>query len=645
MSLNYYQILVASQRYHGQESLTYKSDSSLKTGQIVSVPLQRITVLGIVASKVPQPKFNLKPIVSAWSLYVPSQSLQLLFWLQTYYPGPLGMITELFTPPALRKQMDPARPLVAPQHSPVLPALTEEQKNVVDAITSHTSQSILLHGNTGSGKTRVYLEIALRTVQAGRSVMILTPEIGLTKQLLDSFANVFGEQVVITHSKMTAAERRRTWQQIAGADKPVIIIGPRSAVFSPVNNLGLLVMDEAHDTAYKQEQSPYYQTSRVAAQLAHFHSARFIMGSATPSLSDYFTFTQKKLPILGMHKHAIALTHTTTHHIIDCRDKALFSRSPWLANPLLRAMDQALEKQQQALLFLNRRGSARLVLCDACGWQSMCPHCDVALTYHQDQHLMRCHSCNFSGITPTSCPSCKATNLLFKSIGTKALEAEIERLYPGASIARFDRDTLKAKQLSIQLQDLQTGKIDIIIGTQSIAKGFDLPKLSVVGIVQADSGLQIPDYSSNERTYQLISQVSGRVGRGHVPGKLFIQSYQPDSPLISYALGRNYPDFYAQELQERKQYRFPPYFFLLKVSCVRASSNTAQKACDNIVVTLQQAYSNIIIEGPTPRFIEKISGKFAWHIVIKAQSRATLLKVIKKLPSNCTYDIDPNDLL
>ncbi len=502
-----------------------------------------------------------------------------------------------------------------------------------------------MHGDTGSGKTRVYIELALQTIRANRSAIILTPEIGLTAQLQRTFADIFGDSVVVTHSDMTPAARRQVWLRIAAADKPVIVIGPRSAVFAPVDNLGLIVMDEAHDSAYKQEQAPYYQTSRVAAQLANLHQAHFVMGTATPLVADYFTFQQKGLPILRMAQPAIPIQTKTTFHITDHREKHLFNRSPWLSDPLLKGIDASLERQEQTLLFLNRRGSARLVLCNNCGWQAMCPNCDVALTYHQDQHVMRCHSCNFSNTTPNTCPVCGATELIFRSIGTKALEAEVSRLYPQARIARFDRDTEKSLRVSSQYPDLHAGNVDILIGTQTIAKGFDLPKLSVVGIVQADSGLQIPDYTSDERTFQLITQVSGRVGRGHLPGNLFLQSYNPDSPLIADAVSRDYASFYKKELLQRQSYRFPPFYFLLKITCSRASSASARSACQKIADLIHQNLPNVITEGPAPRFIEKLSGRYGWHLIVKGRRRSELLTVIAALPGNCTYDLDPSDLL
>ena len=346
-----------------------------------------------------------------------------------------------------------------------------------------------------------------------------------------------------------------------------------------------------------------------------------------------------------MTEQAISATQPTSLEIIDQKDKTNFTKSPWLSNTLISSISNALENNEQSLLFLNRRGSARLVMCEKCGWQALCPHCDVALTYHQDNHKMRCHSCEYSESAPTNCPNCKSSEIIFRSIGTKALETELARIFPKARISRFDRDTDKTLRLHQQFKSLRSGDIDIVIGTQTVAKGLDLPKLSVVGIVQADSGLQVPDFTAIERTFQLISQVSGRIGRGHRAGSLFVQTYEPNSPLLALALKKDYAKFYSQELVQRKTYSFPPYVHLLKISCTRATSTSAMNACQKICDNIKSGVASVRIEGPAPKFIEKSRGKFTWHVVVKSKQRSNLIEIIKNLPSNCTYDLDPSNLL
>lgn len=641
----YYRVLVASQRYHGQDSLTYNSTQPQAVGQIVGVPLQNKIVLGIVESVAEKPEFATKHIASSWPFAIPNRSISLLNWLREYYPSPLGLITELFTPPNMPKKLpEPGLPELKVDKIK-LPPLTPEQISTIKNIDDSLGQSILLHGDTGTGKTRIYQELAIRTLRAGKSVIILTPEIGLTEPLLKAFTDTFEENVLITHSEMTPAQRRNVWLRASDPAQKLIVIGPRSALFTPLNNIGLIVMDEAHDGAYKQEQAPHYQTSRVASQLAKLHNARFVMGTATPLISDYYTFSQKNLPVIRMNQSAIKITSKTHAEIIDQREKNQFIRSPWLANSLIDAIDSAIKSGEQSLLFLNRRGSARLVFCEQCGWQALCPRCDVPLTYHQDQHAMLCHSCDFIGKVPTNCPTCGKNELIFRSIGTKALEKEIQKLFPRATVSRFDRDTEKQLRLPQQYKALHSGEIDIVIGTQTVVKGFDLPKLSVVGIVQADSGLQLPDYSAAERTFQLISQVSGRIGRGHRGGKLFVQTYDPESSLIKSAISKDYNSFYVSELEQRQQYNFPPFVFLLKVTCTRATSKAALRACQDISDNIRKLKLSVQVEGPSPRFIEKIAGRYAWHLIVRAKHRTNLLEVVRSLPSNCSYDLDPGDLL
>lgn len=642
----YYGVLVATQRYHGLDPLTYFSDDKLKIGQIVRVTLQGKPVLGIIYSFDDKPSFKTSVIEAMWDISLPSTSLELLDWIRIYYPSSIGVIAELFTPPSLPKSI---KDVVIPKiksHGSSLPVLTSGQTDIINTITERGPGSYLLHGDTGSGKTRVYIELIKAALEQGNSSLILTPEIGLTKPLLDQFQRQFGDQVIVTHSQMTPAHRRQTWLRCLNTTNPLVIIGPRSALFMPLSNIGVIVVDEAHDSSYKQEQAPHYQSTRVAAKLAKIHNSVLVLGSATPSISDYFAFQSKGLPILRMNQLAISHSFADEFTIVDQRDKSLFSRSQLLSNALIESIELAISKGEQSMIFLNRRGSARVLLCANCGWQAMCPHCSVALTFHQDQHLTRCHSCEYTSIPPSMCPECSSHDLIYTSPGTKAVEHELNRLFSGSRISRFDRDT----DATFRLQDLHAqlvnGSVDIIIGTQIVVKGLDLPNLSVVGIINADSGLQIPDYSATERSYQLLSQVAGRVGRGHRASKLIVQSYNPDNPLLLLALGKDYTKFMEQELSQRKQFNFPPYYHLLKISCTRSSSKSAEQACAKLINSLRPIFSRLIIEGPTPKFVEKRQGKYSWQIIIKSKNRQSLVSVINNLPrSGIKYDLDPSDLL
>jgi primosomal protein N' (replication factor Y) len=642
--MDYVEVLVGDATYHGGEALTYSSAAPLTAGQIVLVPLRQKQVLGVVLQAGSKPKFAVKPVAAVPELpLLAGQLVSLLTWMKSYYPAPLGIITQLFLPKALPKKPEALEPL-QPLSPPALPGLTGDQKKAIAAASGPGLH--LLHGETGTGKTRVYIELVRATLAGGKSAIILTPEIGLTSQLANDFRAVFGEHVALAHSGLTDAQRERTWQRLLERREPMIVIGARSALFSPLQHVGLIVIDEAHETAYKQDQAPYYHASNVAAKLASLHKATLVLGSATPLVGDYAIAVAKGRPIIRMTQTATKTTGAEKNiEIVDLRDRSSFAKSSYLSTQLLAAIKDRLQKGEQSLLFLNRRGTARVVFCEKCGWQALCPHCDLPLVYHGDEHLMRCHSCGYKAPSPMSCPQCHNASIVFRSIGTKAVAEETARLFPEARVQRFDTDNKKDERIERHYDAVRAGGVDIIVGTQTLAKGLDLPKLGLVGIIIADTSLYFPDFSAQERTYQLLSQVLGRVGRGHRNSEAVIQTYAPDSTLLQAVITKDWDAFYAKELAERKQFLFPPYCYLLKLTCSRASSANAQKAAEAFIKKLQQEIRGIAAEGPTPSFHEKVQNKFVWQVIVKAKRRGQLLEIIHQLPSGWTYDIDPMNLL
>ena len=643
----YYFVWVRSSRYHGKEALTYASEIKLSAGSIVQVELQKELVLAVVTGPTTEPRFKTKPVARVFDLPpLPSHLLRLSNWLQSYYPAPLGILAQQLLPVAFSEKQLAASAGIATPETPdlsQLPPLTDEQQAALASMAER--DTYLLHGTTGSGKTRLYIELAARAAAEGKSAIILTPEISLTTQLADNFRQIFGARVLVTHSKQAPAERQKAWLDSLRATEPVVIIGPRSALFSPVAKLGLIVLDEAHEASYKQEQAPQYQAGRVAAYLSQITHASLVLGTATPSVSDYYLAEQKNRSIIRLSGQARPDIHPKTEvEIIDRKDHSLFSRSPFLSLPLLKAMEAALKRGEQSLLYLNRRGTARLVLCENCGWQAICPHCDVPLTYHGDHHQLRCHSCSYHADVPGSCPTCGHANVIFKTAGTKAIVDDVQRLFPQARVARFDTDNAKAERLEEQYASVQQGDVDILVGTQLLAKGLDLPKLSTLGIVLADTSLYLPDFSAEERTFQLISQVLGRIGRGHVAGRAIIQTYSPDHPILKDAIDGDYQHFYQTELAERQQFLFPPFCYLLKISVRRATSKAAEEAAEKLRQDIEGHYK-VRVEGPAPAFYERFQNKYQWQLIIKATNRSELLKIIAALPANCAYDIDPMDLL
>ena len=626
--------------------------------------LQRELVLGVVSGPTSKPRFRLKPIARVFDLPpLPAHLLKLANWLIGYYPAPLGNITQQLLPASFSDKLlakPPDLQLVPPALGG-LPPLTDEQQLALKAMAERNSY--LLHGITGSGKTRLYIELAARTINSGKSALVLTPEISLTSQLAGSFRQVFGERVLVMHSGQTPVKRQKAWLDSLQAGGPVIVIGPRSALFSPLSKLDLIILDEAHESAYKQEQAPHYQTGRVAAYLSQITRSTLVLGSATPSVSDYYLAEQKKRPIINLTQLASGQSQPERKSqsksktakaakpvkkavvIVDRKDHGLFNRSPHLSQPLLEAVGSALGRGEQSLLYLNRRGTARLVLCENCGWQATCPHCDIPLTYHGDYHQLRCHGCSYHAKTPGSCPDCGHQGVIFKTAGTKAIVDDAQRLFPGARIARFDTDNLKAERFEQHFERIKKGEVDILVGTQLLAKGLDLPKLSTLGVLLADTSLYLPDFSAAERTFQLISQVLGRIGRGHVAGRAVIQTYHPEHPVLADALKGDYQHFYQGELAERRQFLFPPFCYLLKLTVRRATIKTAQAAADKLKTDIETVGHQVRVEGPAPSFYERFQNKYQWQLVVKAKNRPELLKIIADLPSGWSYDLDPLDLL
>lgn len=642
--MQFVEVLVADPGYHGSEALTYGSESSVRVGQIVRIPLRKKIVLGIASkTSTTKPKFAVKPLDEVLDLPpVPHQLLDLTMWMHRYYAAPLGAVMQQLLPRSFPKR--PTIPLPQlPQQENELPPLTKDQKAAISEVTA--SGMHILHGDTGSGKTRVYIELAKASIAKGESVFVLTPEIGLTSQLAADFKKTFGERVVVMHSQLSESVRQRLWTTILRETEPVIVIGPRSVLFSPVQSLGLIVLDEAHESAYKQDQSPYYHASHVAGYLASLHKAPLILGSATPLVTDYFAAQSKRRPIIRMTSTASGNNHGRRIVTVDLRDKARFSRKSFLSDELIKQVEATLTKNEQVLLFLNRRGTARVILCDECGWQALCPHCDLPLTYHGDTHSVRCHSCEFRTAPPTACPECANTSVTFRSIGTKAVAEEAQRLFPDRKVMRFDTDNKHGERLEVHYDDIKAGAIDILVGTQTLAKGLDLPKLGLVGVVIADTSLYVPDFSSHERTYQLLNQVIGRVGRGHRDSTVVVQTYSPESPLLRAALSNNWDLFYGDELREREQFMFPPFCYMAKLWCKRSTQKGAQQAAEKLANTLRHSGIRIEVDGPAPAFHEKNTTGYQWQLILKAKNRTALLEALKLLPANWHHDIDPMNLL
>ncbi len=640
----YLEVAVADNSYHGTEVLTYHTEVTVRKGDLVFVPLKNKIVSGVVTKIVRKPLFKTRPAtILPSSPALPAHLIDLILWMQYYYAAPLGSVAQLFMPKKIDVTADTPETSQVPTVD--LPVLTDDQRRAITQIEKCGPGVSILHGDTGTGKTRIYIELVAKAVRNGESSIILTPEIGLTSQLSESLRAVFGEQVIVLHSRLSETSRRQIWMRILSSPDPLVIIGARSALFSPLKNLGLIVVDEMHETAYKQDSAPRYYTPHVASKLGSLLNIPVVLGSATPPIADYFFAEQKGRPIIRMTQTATSSSKVETRVVVtDLRNHTNFSKSTFLSDKLIEQIKYAKGNGTQSLLFLNRRGTARIILCDICGWQANCPHCDIPVVYHSDTHTIRCHSCNYSGPPPINCPKCYNDSILFKSAGTKAIYNEIKKLFPSYSIMRFDTDNKKEDRFEQHYNKIREGEVDIIIGTQTIAKGLDLPRLSTVGIIVADTTLFVPDFSAHERTYQLLNQVAGRVGRGHVSGIVFVQTYDPGNRLIKIALSKDWQTFYSTELDERRQFLFPPYCYMLKLWCRRATQKSAQIAAEKLANTLKHR-KGVVVEGPAPAYHEKINKSFQWQIIIKSKQRNKLIDIVTTLPPNWNFDLDPVNLL
>jgi primosomal protein N' (replication factor Y) len=647
--MEYYLVSPLKIVHQREGTLTYHAEGSLTPGQIVSVSVGNKTVPAVVLERTEKPSFETKPITAIITTQpLPEALLKLHSWLASYYMShPVAVWQTMLPSGLLKKRRKTLKMPLKHRRDRTHILLNDAQEKALSQLLVTSGGTALLHGITGSGKTALYVELAKKTLREGRSVIVLVPEIALTSQIVADFTAHI-DNVMVTHSTMTEAARHTTWLEALTSKEPRVIIGPRSALFTPLKNIGLIIIDECHEPSYKQEKTPRYSALRAASMLAREHHAKLVLGSATPSIADYFlalkqpTSSIVKLDVLA--RKGAVLPDVT---VIDMTKRLNFNRSQFLSDALLQQLEGTLAAGHQALLFHNRRGSAPVTLCENCGWSAACPRCFVPLTLHADYYELRCHLCNHRERVPTHCPECGSANIIHKGIGTKRIAEELAKLFPDARIARFDGDNTDSETVDSRYQALYDGDIDIIIGTQVIAKGLDLPKLRFVGVVQADSGLALPDYQSAERTFQLLAQVSGRVGRNEHKSSVVIQSYQPNHPAVKYGLARDYDSFYEYATHERKRAHFPPFTYLLKMTCSYKSEAASIRAARSLAVELRKHLNtDMELLGPTPAFYERARDSYRWQLIVKSPRRGDLARLIEHIPgAHWQYELDPISLL
>jgi primosomal protein N' (replication factor Y) len=520
-----------------------------------------------------------------------------------------------------------------------------------------SARPILLHGVTGSGKTEIYLQAIRAALERGRSAIVLVPEISLTPQTVERFKGRFAEAqdtVAVLHSHLSQGERHDEWHKIHSGQAR-IAIGPRSAVFAPLKNLGLIVVDEEHENTYKQEEAPRYHARDVAVVRAKIEKCVVILGSATPSLESYHNATTGKYRLATLTQR-IDEKQMTLILIVDLLQERRKEKAAAILSEKLRtAIADRLEKSEQTILFLNRRGFSTSLLCSNCGEARDCPNCSVALTFHRHVTRLSCHLCGHTAAVPKKCPACGKDALIYAGFGTEKVESTVSHIFPKATVRRMDADSMTRKEAYREtLRSFRTGQIDILVGTQMIAKGLHFPNVTLVGIINADLSLHLPDFRAGERTFQLLTQVAGRAGRGETPGEVFVQTYTPFSPSIQFARHHDFTGYFQQELEFRERCDFPPFKHAILVTVRSAHEGRAKLSAETLKRRLKEALSEEFLLGDaTPAPLEKLQGQFRFHILIRGEAIMRLSRFVRetldKLPFpedvTVTIDVDPYQLL
>jgi primosomal protein N' (replication factor Y) len=534
--------------------------------------------------------------------------------------------------------------------------LTPAQKKAFEAIKlelgDDKAKVFLLHGVTGSGKTEIYLQALAETVKLGQKGIVLVPEIALTPQTIERFAARFPQRVAVLHSKLSLGEQFDEWRRIRKGDFDVVI-GSRSAIFAPQPNLGLIVIDEEQEWTYKQpDKSPRYHARAVALKLAELSGATVIMGSATPDVESYYRAQKGDYRLLQLPERVTPYDGSALPQVetVDMREELKSGNQSLFSLSLFQAIGQALANKEQVILFLNRRGAASFIQCRSCGLVMRCRRCDVPLSYHLTEDRLVCHQCNYNIKVPESCPQCGRRRIKFLGVGTQRLEQEVGYSFPQAKLLRWDSDVTHGRYAHDEiLAKFRAHDADILIGTQMVAKGLDLPLVTLVGVVNADTALNLPDFRSGERTFQLLSQVAGRAGRGTRGGKVIIQTYTPEHYAIRAAAQHDYASFYEQEIEYRRQLHNPPFSQLASLTYSHANEGLCQREAERMKRFLDQeiaakGIAGIELIGPAPAFIHRLRGRFRWQLVLRGRELPGFLSPLP-LPPGWTVDIDPVGLV
>jgi primosomal protein N' (replication factor Y) len=539
-------------------------------------------------------------------------------------------------------------------------SLTPDQQSVFGAIKSeidkrasdsHTPGVFLLHGVTGSGKTEIYLRALAETVKQGKKGIVLVPEIALTPQTIERFASRFPGRVGVLHSKLSLGEQYDEWRRIKNGECDVVI-GSRSAVFAPQSDLGLIIIDEEHEWTYKQDNSPHYHAREAAIRLAELTGAVVVLGSATPDVESYYKARNGKYRLLELKERVVPVAGAALPKVdvVDMREELKAGNRNIFSRALAQAINDVIAGGEQVILFLNRRGGEYYIQCRRCGYVLRCRRCEVPLTHHITGNILVCHQCNYKTQVPQVCPNCSNRQLKFLGAGTQKLEQEVKFTFPRARQLRWDSDATTGKTSNEDiLQKFRTRQADILIGTQMVAKGLDIPSVTLVGVVNADTSLNLPDFRAGERTFQLLSQVAGRAGRGPSAGRVIIQTFSPDNYAIRAAAAHDYLSFYEQEIRFRKELNNPPFSQLARLLFTHMNDAVCQREAEKMKKVLVEEIAvrgvgGIFIIGPAPAFIHRLRSRFRWQIMLRGSGLSAFLTGLS-LSNGWSVDIDPMSVI
>lgn len=534
--------------------------------------------------------------------------------------------------PLRRGRIVPTKPLPLNNDQAIaLSDITNALPSDADSFPQAPPKPILLFGVTGSGKTEVYLQAISNALERGLGAIVLVPEISLTPQTVMRFSSRFGDRIAVLHSALSNGERYDEWQRIRKGDARVVV-GPRSAVFAPVEKLGLIVVDEEHEPSYKQEESPRYNARDVAVMRAHFEKCVVVLGSATPSMESWRNSSLGKYALSRLSARAAEGAAMPLVRVIDMNEEnARSGRVNIFAKELLDAMHDRLQRHEQIILFLNRRGFSTSLTCPSCGYVETCERCDVPFTYHRADDCLRCHICGAWKRPPSACPSCSDAQFKFAGFGTQRVESIVKQCFPSARVARMDADSTSRKLSHDDILDaFKAGETDILIGTQMIAKGLHFPLVTLVGIINADSSLHIPDFRAGERTFQLLAQVSGRTGRGTLPGEVYVQSYTPEHPAVQMAKTENFEGFAKQELPLRSEMGYPPFVHLTCITLTGPAENLTESLMSKIRKTIiDKKPHGVVVSEVCPASLPKADNLFRFQVVLRGPNSLQMTEAIK----------------